>query len=800
MASQLKLFDDDPAPKPEKEKKRTDASHAASPCWKASVVYHEGAEGTFDYLIPEDLLELVRPGERLYVPLGVSNRIVVAWCIATSFGPPPLTAKGKPIRLKPVSEVIDKEPLLSPKMLDLARWLSKRYFCPLGTVMETILPAGVRRQAGTRQATVYRVIENLSERLAQLESLRNREQKKRRVSVLTPKQRMALDVLQKSPEPMTLRELAHSARTSDVPILALREMGLLRAERVRRKSKIFEELQKEIPRTAPLELNADQAKAVARITDYVRTGTYKTILLHGVTGSGKTEVYLQTIAEAVRLGKQAIVLVPEISLTPQTVRRFRQRFDSVAVLHSHLTDIERHIEWRRISEGKAQVVIGARSAVFAPLDRLGLIVIDEEHETSFKQGELPRYHAREAARYRAWQEGIPLLLGSATPSLESWHHAQRGEYDLISMPRRVNGYPLPNVSLLDLRSSGEAGFAHGAIHRKLAMAIQDAIDENGQVILFLNRRGYSTRIQCPRCGEVVKCPNCDVPLTHHRSENAAICHYCDFEMPIPRRCPNPDCSGGRDILFSGFGTQRLEKELADRFGAPVLRMDMDTMRGRGAHEKALDAFRRGDYKILLGTQMIAKGLDFPNVLLVGVISADTSLYHPDFRASERTFHLITQVAGRTGRGERGGRVIVQTFAPDHPAITAAARHDFHAFASEELANRQKVGYPPYTELVRFIIRGKDDEKTESFAALLADTLRASLRGTKDSNGTPLPFRLLGPAPAVFPKLRGLWRWHIHIHSAFGAAMREAIRRALAQKIDKPDGVEWVVDVDPIDML
>ena len=798
MASQLKLFDDS-APPPKREKTpRSETPSAVSPCWKASVVYQEGAEGVFDYLIPEEFLSLVRPGERLYVPLGVSNRRVVAWCIATSFGPPPLSAKGKPVRLKPISKPIDEEPLLSPKMLDLARWLSKRYFCPLGTVMETILPAGVRRQAGTRPTTVYRVADDLAERLARLET--QKADAKRRAPILTPKQRLALDVLQKSPEPMTLGELARSARTSDVPVRALKEMGLLQAERIRRKSKIFEELQKEVPRTDPLDLNSDQAEAVARITRYVKTGTYKTILLHGVTGSGKTEVYLQSIAEAVRIGKQAIVLVPEISLTPQTVRRFRQRFDSVAVLHSHLTDIERHVEWRRISEGKAQVVIGARSAVFAPLDRLGLIVIDEEHETSFKQGELPRYHAREAARYRAWQEGIPLLLGSATPSLESWHHAQKGEYDLVTMPRRVNDYPLPKVSLLDLRTSGETGFAHGAIHRKLAMAIQDALDANGQVILFLNRRGYSTRIQCPRCGEVVKCPNCDVPLTHHRTERAAICHYCDYETPIPRRCPNPDCRGGGDILFSGFGTERLEKELADRFAAPLLRMDMDTMRGRGAHEKALEAFRRGEYKILLGTQMIAKGLDFPNVLLVGVISADTSLYHPDFRASERTFHLITQVAGRTGRGERGGRVIVQTYAPEHPAIVAAAKHDFHAFAAEELANRQKVGYPPFTELVRFIVRGEDGDKTESFAARLTDRLRASLSEAKDNAGASLPFRILGPAPAVFPKLRGLWRWHIHIHSKFGAAMRESIRRALAEKIDKPDGVEWVIDVDPIDML
>ena len=797
MATQLRLFDDGPDPKPRKAPKPQKAAKPAAPCWKASVVYQEGAEGVFDYRIPDELLTSVQPGQRLYVPLGVSNRKVVAWCVATSFGLPPVSAKGRPVVLKPVLGLLDKAPLLSPKMLELARWLAKRYFCPLGTVMESILPAGVRQQAGTRPATVYSAIENLDARIAELEAQRAAE--KKRGPLLTPKQRLVLDVLRDSPEPMTLGELAAAARTSDVPVKALKEMGLFRAQRVRRKSKIFEELQKPIPRTAPLTLNPDQAAAVSAITAHINAGTFKTILLHGVTGSGKTEVYLQAIAEVVQRGKGAIVLVPEISLTPQTVRRFRERFDGVAVLHSHLTDIERHAEWRRISEGQAQVVIGARSAVFAPLPRLGLVVIDEEHETSFKQGELPRYHAREAARYRAWQEGIPLVLGSATPSLESWNHALRGEYELVSMPNRVNNYPLPHVQLLDLRTPSESGFTHGTIHRKLALAIQEALDDDGQVILFLNRRGFSTRIQCPACGEVIKCPNCDIPLTHHRTEEAAICHYCDYEMPIPKRCPNPKCRRG-DMNFRGFGTQRLEKELAERFHTPILRMDMDTMRGRGAHERALTAFRRGEYKILLGTQMIAKGLDFPNVLLVGVISADTSLYHPDFRASERTFHLITQVAGRTGRGQRGGSVLVQTYAPDHPAIRAAARHDYHTFVKGELANRKRVGYPPYTELVRFVVRGEDENKTEAFAADLAAHLRSSLQNTKDKQGAPLPFRLLGPAPAVFPKLRGYWRWHIHLHSPYGAAMREAIRAALAQKIEKPSDVEWIVDVDPIDML
>ena len=788
--TQQRLFDEEP--NPVKPVLREDP-----PCLKANVVYHEGAEGVFDYRIPESLKDAVQPGQRLFVPLGAGNRRVTAWCVGTSFGPPPLNSKGKPVHLKYVLGVLDKKPLLSQKMLELARWLSKRYFCPLGAVMESVLPAGVRQQAGTKQTVVWRPADNLNDRLKEIAEKKKAEGKKG--PILTPKQVLALEELKKSPEPMTLRELARAARTSEVPVKALKDLGLLKSETVRRKSRIFEELQKQIARSEPLPLNTDQENAVAKILAYVRSGKYKTLLLHGVTGSGKTEVYLQTIAEAVQQGKQAIVLVPEISLTPQTVHRFRERFDSVAVLHSQLTDAERHVEWTRISEGKVQVVVGARSAVFAPLQNLGLIVIDEEQETSFKQGELPRYHAREVARFRAWQEQVPLVLGSATPSLESWYHASRGEYELISMPNRVNNYPLPRVDLVDLRTSMETGFSHGAIHRKLYQAIRDALDNDGQVILFLNRRGFSTRIQCPVCGEVMKCPNCDVPLTHHKAEDAALCHYCDYEIPIPRRCPTPGC-GFPNIRFCGFGTQKLEKELADKFHIPILRMDMDTMRGRGAHEKALAAFRNGDYKILLGTQMIAKGLDFPNVVLVGVISADTSLYHPDFRASERTFHLITQVAGRTGRSSKGGRVLVQTYAPDHPAITTAAKHDYIAFVAGELPNRKQVGYPPYTEMIRFVVRGPNPEKTNLFAKKLADLLRKSLENTIDKKGNPLPFRLLGPAPAVFPKLCGNWRYHIHLRSPCGTPMREAVRRVVSQKLDKPDDVEWIIDVDPVDML
>ena len=434
----------------------------------------------------------------------------------------------------------------------------------------------------------------------------------------------------------------------------------------------------------PFELNDDQRAALAAIQDPLRAPRHETILIHGVTGSGKTEVYIQAIQEVVSYGRQAIMLVPEISLTPQTEERFRARFDRVAVLHSHLSDAERHWHWERIARGEVQVVVGARSAVFAPVPHLGLIVLDEEHESSFKQDSAPRYHAREVALWRAREERIPLVLASATPSLESWYRAKQGEYRLVEMPRRVFNRPLPAVATIDLRDEFRSYRSRGAVSRQMHQAIEAALRDGGQVILLLNRRGYSTHIQCPMCGNVVRCPNCDLPLTHHRAGEMAICHYCDFQQPSPQECP--EC-GATAIHFRGLGTQRLEAEIRARFPqAAVLRMDTDAMQSPGSHDRALSAFRDGKVQILLGTQMIAKGLDFPNVTLVGVINADTALHLPDFRAAERTFQLVTQVAGRTGRGEKGGRVLVQTFSPDHPAIRAAVKHDFAGVCPRRIAD------------------------------------------------------------------------------------------------------------------
>ena len=540
-----------------------------------------------------------------------------------------------------------------------------------------------------------------------------------------------------------------------------------------------------------LTLNADQQKALDAVLAALCARQHRTFLIHGVTDSGKTEVYIQAIEEVVRDGRQAIVLVPEISLTPQTVERFRRRFGAVAVLHSHMSDADRHWHWQRIAAGGAAVVVGARSAVFAPTPHLGLIVLDEEHESTFKQETAPRYHAREVAAARAVAENVPLVLGSATPSLESWNRARTGQYQLIEMPRRVLNRSMPEVGTIDLRADSQRAGSRGSISRLLHQAIAAALADGGQVILLLNRRGYSTHIQCPACGEVVRCPDCDIALTHHKTGDQALCHLCDYRTAAPTHCPACDSS---EIRYWGLGTQKLEAEVRARFpNAPLLRMDTDTMRGRGAHEKALAEFRSGKARILLGTQMIAKGLDFPNVTLVGVIQADTALHLPDFRAAERTFHLVTQVAGRTGRGDKGGRVLVQTLSPEHPAIRAATRHDYAAFAAKELPLRQMLQYPPFATMIRLVIRGQSEAVVKDFAQRLGQAVSAALEAGQAEA------RILGPAPAPVPRIRGKHRYQIQIQGPDGDRLRAAVREA-ESKVPAPADVEWIADVDPVNML
>lgn len=752
----------------------------------AGVVFSEAPYGPFHYRVPTEFIENLQPGMRVRVPLGRGNRMVQGWCTEVVSGGDPQGSPGgnAPVRpkfhrgMKDIAELVDDGPLCGVNMVRLVMWMAHYYQAPAGQVFDALIPAGVRGAAGTRErAFLAPTSLALDDKV---------------VDQLPIKQRAALRHLIAAARQLTVPQLTALAQCTDEPIRQLKKKGFIAVE-VKRVLDIDDRIQRrdqESPAETPT-LTAEQHAALQRIQGAIDAGGPQNLLLHGVTGSGKTEVYIRAIEHVRRYGKQAIVLVPEISLTPQTRQRFEHRFESVAVLHSQMTPTERHYHWQRIASGQVHVVVGPRSAVFAPLPNLGLIVIDEEHDASFKQDTIPRYHARDVARRRAMIEGFPLVLGSATPSLETWYNAQTGRAKLLTLSRRVEDRPLPDVQLVDLRMKDQRG--GGAISKPLQQAIGQTLHEQGQVILLLNRRGFATSIQCPACGHVVGCPDCDMPLTHHRDGSKAVCHYCDYQVPTPPWCPECKFDG---IRYGGLGTQRLEVEVKAKFpDAEVARMDSDTMRKAGSHERVLTAFRTGKMQILLGTQMIAKGLDFPNVLLVGVINADTALHFPDFRAAERTFQLVTQVAGRTGRGDRGGRVLVQTFSPEHPAIANAAQHDFISFAKQELEQRKRYAYPPHGRVARIIIRGPEEAATERFADSVAQRLEAvrTLQGAE--------VRILGPAPPPISRLRGKFRFHILMQCGDAAVLGSVIRRATEElKPPAKSDIQFVVDIDPMDML
>jgi primosomal protein N' (replication factor Y) (superfamily II helicase) len=761
MTAQQNLFEIEPAAAWEEDDARERLV--------ASVIFPTGPDRPFDYLVPDELRDRVAGGMRVRAPLGRGNRTTVGYCVRL--------ANQADVRrkLKPITGVVDAQSLLSPAMLDLTEWMAGRYLSTWGQALETVLPAAVREQAGTRRVRLISLVSDAAERMRELK--------------LSEKQTAIVRYLTERGAPATPKELINALKCTSAPIGTLKRKGIVTVETRIAASAGPDDVPP--PREANHTLNADQRVALDAMLAAINSGRHETILIHGVTGSGKTEVYIQAIQEVVRFGRQAIVLVPEISLTPQTCQRFRARFDHVTVLHSHLREAERHRHWQRIARGEVSVVVGARSAVFAPTPNLGLIILDEEHEATFKQETMPRYHAREVALWRAKAAKIPLVLGSATPSLESWHRAASGEFRLLEMPRRVFDRPMPQVGTIDLRDEFQSRRSRGAVGRQMHQAIDAALRDRGQVILLLNRRGFSTHIQCPKCGTVVRCPHCELALTHHRARELAICHYCDYEQPTPRECPECRFTG---IQYSGVGTQKLEAEVAARFpNARILRMDTDTMQSHGAHDRALASFRDGQVDILLGTQMIAKGLDFPRVTLVGVINADIALHLPDFRAAERTFQLVTQVAGRTGRGEQGGRVLVQTFSPDHPAIRAAVKHDYPMFARQELPIREALLYPPYAEMVRIIVRGPDSRQTKEFAGELAERFKVEFAQHAS------PWRMLGPAPAPIAKLRGLERFHIQLQSADGESLRAAVRNVIAT-VPRHPTIQWTADVDPIDMM
>jgi primosomal protein N' (replication factor Y) len=682
--------------------------------------------------------------------------------------------------IRPIEAIVGDAPILSEPLLELARWMSSYYCCPLETVMRSLLPQVIRKaEVGWKKQSFVqpgRKIDN-----GELEQLRKR----------APRQAELLEAVVQLKGPTPAAQFLRKVSLDNQTLRALVKRGLaeLSEEAVERDPHADEQF----VATANLELNAEQVVALKKITEALASpATARPILLHGVTGSGKTEIYLQAISMTLELGRSAIVLVPEISLTPQTVERFKGRFaeghDVVAVLHSHLSEGERHDEWHKIHSGRARIAIGPRSAVFAPLKNLGLIIVDEEHETTYKQEEAPRYHARDVAVVRAKIEKCSVVLGSATPSLESYYNATAGKYDLTTLSQRIDERQMPVMRIVDLRQERRDGKMAAILSDKLRAAISDRLDKREQTILFLNRRGFSTSLLCSSCGEARNCPNCSVALTFHRHVARLSCHLCGHTAAVPKKCP----ACGKDaLIYSGFGTEKVEANVTQIFPqATVRRMDADSMTRKQAYRETLLSFRAGKIDILVGTQMIAKGLHFPNVTLVGIINADLALHLPDFRAGERTFQLLTQVAGRAGRGETPGEVFVQTYTPFSPSIQFARHHDFAGYFQQELEFRERCDFPPFKHAILITVRSAHEGR----AKLSAETL---VRRLKESVGSE--FILGETTPAPLEKLQGQFRFHILLRGAAIMRLSRVVRETL-DKLPFPEDVTVTVDVDPYQLL
>jgi len=734
----------------------------------ARVIVDLALDREFDYRIPASLAGEIVIGSRVVVPFGrgTQNGFVIGLADASNHP-----------GLKEIQGTVGQGSYLADDVLQLARWISNYYVCPFESTIRTVLPAPVRKNNNA-----FKKEKTLTLTLIGRGMLEAPDDKK------TARQRAALQWLAEN-GPASQREIIRSCPTTVAILKTLAEKGAIEAGTATRMRDPFKD--HEVMRTQPLTLMPQQQQALDACRAAMDAVAPGVILLNGVTGSGKTEVYLQAIDYAVKSDRGAIVLVPEIALTPQTVDRFRGRFgEVVAVLHSDLSDGERHDEWHRIRTGAARIVVGARSALFAPVPKLGLIVVDEEHESSYKQDEAPRYHARDMAVVRGQISRCAVVLGSATPSLESVLNVRKGKYTEVLMPHRIDHRTMPHMRIVDLCAGLEPGAKPHVVSDDLVQAIRNRLDRAEQTMLFLNRRGFSSQLLCPKCGEAPKCDHCSVTLTYHKTAKKLMCHFCATEYPVPDRCPNPSCRDP-NFKYAGIGTQRIEEVVQKIFPkARVFRMDSDTMTRRDSYRTVLNDFRAGKIDILIGTQMIAKGLDFPNVTLVGVVDADTMLRQPDMRAAERTFQLIAQVAGRTGRGERSGRVLVQTTCPDDPAVRFAAKHDYIGFAGHELAERRDTQAPPFSCAARVIFRGLDERRTREAAIAVADRLRAACSGELQS------VRVLGAAPAPIVRLRNFWRFHLQICAATVEQVR-GVWQAVERTLELPEDVEAAVDVDPI---
>jgi primosomal protein N' (replication factor Y) len=789
----------------------------------------------FDYLVPDWLQPLMAPGSRVIVPFG--PRKLQGYVIELADEPDGETSAS----LREVLQVLDDVPPLTPELIRLAHWMSKQYLCPWVTAIQTLLPAVLKGKA-EKVLVATDLLEKdvavksplLSEVMAKgMLTFAEAEKKYPDEAMLVPgwikagwltREYQVKDrVTRKKVSYVTLslpedelesvlasfpsraqqqkRVLQHLAMFSGEPVPLKELLEILGINRSALKS--LE--QKGYVRICEMDVYRDpyanrrfkqgirhsftpQQEAVwASISRAIDAGGFASFLLHGVTGSGKTEVYMEAIDRTLAQGREAIFLVPEISLTPQMVERFKARFGNrVAVLHSALSQGERYDEWRKIVHKQVQVVIGARSAVFAPFHNLGLIVIDEEHEASYKQEETPRYHARDVALWRARETGSVLIMGSATPALETYALATRGRYQLLTMSERVGNRSLPQVHVVDMREELRTE-NRSMFSRTLHAMMQDRLRKEEQMVLFLNRRGFSTFVMCRSCGYTLRCVHCDISLTYHKTNHTARCHYCGYTMKQPDRCP--ECQS-EHIRFFGTGTQKVEAELARLFpGIRVIRMDVDTTARKGAHEELLGKFRTGQGDVLLGTQMIAKGLDFPKVTLVGVIAADTSLWLPDFRAAEKTFQLLTQVGGRAGRHELPGDVVIQTYTPEHYSIRYATRHDYQAFYQEEMMQRRRTGYPPYYRLVLITFSHEDVPVVIRAAEQVAAYLRPRLAPTT---------HLLGPVASPIARVKDRFRFQIMLKYRDEPEL-SAVLGQMAEHVDdwmKQHQVGMTIDIDP----
>jgi primosomal protein N' (replication factor Y) len=707
---------------------------------------------TFHYRVPEELQDRLIIGSRVLVPFG-SRRLA-----GTIIGFPD---KAGAAGLKSVIEIIESP--IPPALLALARWMADYYLHPLGQTIESIVPKAVTR-AKPKKTKFLRLTDNVS-----VAALRGKKQTAL-VRLLAEKGETRVEEL-RGFSPQTIKSL-WAANIIDF---------------VERDSVVETECEAFVPGTQPTLMPA-QAAAVQRIAEALLSGQFAAFLLHGVTGSGKTEVYLRAIAQLAESNSGAIVLVPEIALTPQLLGRFRQRFGSrVAALHSGLTDRERANEYRRIQAGQVDVAIGARSAVFAPFEKVGLIIVDEEHENSYKQDEGLRYHARDTAVMRAKIQHAIVVLGSATPSLESYYNAKTGKYGYLRLADRVDNRPMPEVRIVDVKS-----LSPGSISSPLLIEqMKHRFERKEQVLLLLNRRGFSSVLICRDCGTAIKCPSCSVSLTFHKSDSTLKCHYCGFFTRPPDKCP---ACLSIELKPLGTGTQKVEEELKALFPeARMTRMDSDTVKGRDAYDKLLQQVDRREVDILLGTQMVAKGHDFPAVTLVGVVDADTGLNLPDFRSAEKTFQLITQAAGRAGRGELGGEVVIQTMNPNHYSIQHSRTHDYEGFYNDEIAYRTELRYPPISRVIKLEIKGPNEAHVIEAATIARNRIRSLMRG-KDAV-------LLGPAPAPISRVRGQYRFHLLLLSQHRDRIKTLAiegKNAVEEKYGRKCRV--IIDVDPVNLM